>query len=172
MKQIKQLFTLFTLSFLFLSVSNCGSSQGDKPVTFEKNPPFVISDIYSQAWIAGIQGGGSGINVHITLKSVEEGVTLDKIYFRRKSERLTQIIGSPTTFKGFFKSEKNRDVIMNADPVKEAQNTPSEPFPFQLGENEAVIAYTVNESSKFFKVLNIVEKEIIAYPAANPNGLD
>jgi hypothetical protein len=172
MKHIKQIFTLFTLSFLFLSVSGCGSSQGDKPVTFEENPPFVISDIYSQAWIAGIQGGGAGTNVHITLESIEEGVTLDKIYFRRKSELLTQMIGSPTTFTGYFKSEKNRDVIMHDNPVKEANNTPPDPFPFQLGENEAVIAYTVNKSSKFFKVSNIVEKEIIAYPATNPNGLD
>ena len=172
MKQIKQLFVLFTLSFLFLSVSNCGSSQSDKSVTFEKNPPFVISDIYSQSWIAGIQGGGAGTNIHINLASIEEGVTLDKIYFRKKSELLTQMIGRPTTFTGYFKSEKNRDVIMSADPVKEAQNTPPDPFPFQLGENEVVIAYTVNESSKFFKVSNIVEKEIIAYPATNPNGID
>ena len=61
---------------------------------------------------------------------------------------------------------------MDSNPEKEAQNTPPNPFPFNLKENEAVIRYKVNEDTKFFKVSEIAQRPTIAYPSANPNGID
>lgn len=172
MKQLKYLFGLFSLSFLLLSVSNCGSSHNDKTKKLVNNPPFVISEIYSQDWVAGVQGGGSGTNLHINLETIDEGVELQQVFFRRKTEKLTQAGDNPKKCTGFFKNEMNQDVIMDGDPLKESQNKPREPYPFELAKNEAVISYTLNGATGYFKVSDIAEKPMIAYPASNPNGID
>lgn len=172
MKSIKQTLALFSISFMFFSFSNCGSSsQASKTVEFEKTPPFVISEIYSQDWVAGVKGGGSGTNLHITFSSMQEGLIIENVYFRKKTET-PKLTGKALSYTCYFKGDLNRDVIMDSDPAKEAQNTPRVPFPFDLKNNEAIINYVLNGKNGYFKINEIEEKPMIAYPAANPKGID
>ena len=172
MKRIKHFLAFFGMTFLLVSFSNCGSSQQSKAISFEENPPFTISEIFSQDWVAGVQEGGSGTNVSITLNGLSNEVQIKEIYFRKKKVNATQRPNVKSAYMGYFKNDLVRDVIMDNDPVKESKNTPSAPFPFDLGQNEAVISYVMNGSTKYVRMSNILEKPMIAYPSTNPNGID
>lgn len=171
MKHIKFFFGLFSLSFLLLSVSNCGSSQGDKSTAFEKNPPFTISEIYSQDWVAGVKEGGSGTNVHITFESMNEDVEVKDIYYKKNSSAARETGTSKKEFAAVFRSTI-KDRIMDIDPVKEAQNIPPRASSFELLENEVVIGYTINGQKQYFKISDVMKKPAIAYPAKNPSGTE
>ncbi|MCF6306626.1 MAG: hypothetical protein L3J09_01585 [Flavobacteriaceae bacterium] len=168
MKQFKG-FTLVLFTILF---SSCGGSKSNnKNLNISENPPFTISKTYCQKWVAGVKGGGSGINLIITFSSVSEGIDFNEIYFRGKiieatSKKQNQIVG-------YFKNETNQNVIMDSDISKEAANTPPQKFPFQLEDNEAVISYSNSDSNReektyYYKISNIEEKEMLAYPQSNP----
>ena len=172
MKRIKHFLAFFVMTFLLVSFSNCGSSQQSKAISFEENPPFTISEIFSQDWVAGVQEGGSGTNVSITLNGLSNEVQIKEIYFRKKMVNATQRPNVKSAYMGYFKNDLGRDVIMDNDPVKESKNTPLVPFPFDLGQNEAVISYAMNGSTKYVRVSHILEKPMIAYPSTNPNGID
>jgi len=172
MIRIKHFLVFFGLSFLLFSFSNCGSSQGSKGLSFESNPPFTISEIFSQKWVAGTQEGGSGINVHISFSELTEGVQIDQIYFRKKMIAAQQKPNMKSTYIGYFRNDMGRDVVMGDSPVKEATNTPPKDFPFDLKENEAVISYTMKGSMAYFRTSDIVEKPLIAYPSTKPKDID
>lgn len=176
MKQLKFIFGICALAFLVLSVSNCGSSMSTKatntPIVFEKNPPFIISEVYAQDWVAGVQGGGSGTNLFVTFKNVEEDVILKQLFFRNKIEEAQTKPNAPLRITGYFKGKNNERVIMDSDPVKEAQNTPPVPFPFELSDSEAVLSYTVSGTLQYYKISDIQNREPIAYPSANKNIRD
>lgn len=169
MIRIKHFLTFFGMTFLLVSFSNCGSSQSSKSVGFDSNPPFNISEIFAQDWVAGVKEGGSGTNVQVTFDSLNENLKIENIYFAKKVLAVRQAGNNSKVFVGSYKTVPGRDIIMDSDPVKEAKNTPTPAFPFELGSNEAVISYSVNGTTKFFKVSDVVIKPRIAYPAANRN---
>lgn len=172
MKNLKDLFGLAALSFLMLSISNCGSSQNSKSIRFESTPPFSISEIFAQDWVAGIKEGGFGTDVSITFESLNENLNIENIYFAKKVFMIRQVGSNPNAYMGSHKEQAGRDIIMDSDPANEAKNIPPIPFPFELGPNEAVISYIENGTTKFYKVSNVVIKPRLAYPQANPNGKD
>jgi hypothetical protein len=166
---MKIIFGLFSLSILFLSVSNCGSSKDTKAIHLESNPPFIISEIFAQDWVAGVKEGGAGTNVYVTFDNLDENIKIENIYFAKKLLLVRQVGTSPKVFVGSYKTTSGRDFIMDSDPTKEAKNIPTAAFPFVLENNEAVIKYSMDGTSKFFKVSDVVIKPRIAYPAANRN---
>ena len=172
MIRVKYILAFCGMTFLFVSFSNCGSSQTAKALSFVEAPPFSISEIFSQKWAAGVQEGGSGTNLHITFESISEDVSINEIYFRGKTISATQNPNLKLTYLAAFRNEMKPDVIMDRNPVNEAKNTPPEEFPFDLKDNEAVISFTHNGVMSYFKALNILEKPLIAYPSTNPNGID
>jgi hypothetical protein len=169
MKNIKNILGLFSLSILLLSASNCGSSKDTKAIHLESNPPFTISEIFAQDWVAGVKEGGSGTDVHVTFENLNENLKIENIYFSDKIFLVKQAGNNAKVFVGSYKTVPRRDIIMDGDPEKEAKNTPMPVSPFELGSNEAVIKYSVDGAAKFFKVSDVVIKPRIAYPAANRN---
>lgn len=154
-----------------LTFSNCGSGKTDiSSFAFEQYPPFKVEAASYQQWVAGTPEGGSGVNVFINFSKIQEGVVFKEIYFRDKK---TEVITSPTVrvqYVGYFKKEAKRDVIMDSNPLQEAANTPPNKIPFQLNDNDAVISYKFNGEIAYFKIENLEQKEMLAYPASNPNG--
>jgi hypothetical protein len=67
---------------LLLSVVtlSCGGSK-TSDIKFIKTPPFSISKIYSQKWVAGVQGGGAGVNLYVSIKNISEGIEIKEYYF-------------------------------------------------------------------------------------------
>jgi len=153
-------FRFLSIIFLFFIVSSCGSS-GIKDL--EKNPPFTISEGYYQNWVAGVKEGGSGTNVYIIFKDFSEDITIQDIYFSNKKVKAKNSPENPKQYSGYFKNEL-RDVIMDSNPQKEAQNTPPQTVLFDLQANEAVVSYLSNGKIKFYKISGLKEKQTLAYP--------
>lgn len=170
MKNIKTILLLLTVPLVLLSFSNCGGAQNNNgKMTLEQNPPFKISDAYYQNWVAGVKEGGSGTNVHLAFSEMDPDVVIQNIYFRNHKLEAKGNRNEPKHFIGYLKNEAQRDLIMNADPMKEAQNTPSKAIPFQLGDNQVVVEYWFGGRKNYYKIENLTEKEMIPYPQANPN---
>lgn len=168
---MKTIAIILTLPFFLLGFSNCGGAKADgTKMSFEQNPPFTISEAFYQNWVAGIKEGGSGTNVHFIFGEMQPDVVIQNIYFRNHILEAKGNIKEPSQFVGYLKNETQRDVIMDADPMKEARNTPPRDFPFQLEKNEAVIEYWFGGKKNYYKVSNIPQKEMIPYPQANPNA--
>ncbi len=171
MNRLRFLTVLFGIFFLVSGFSNCGGSKTNKSTfSLDQNPPFTIKEAYSQDWVAGIKGGGSGTILFITLNSINEGVNFENIFFRQKITKAQKDSNNTLLYIGYFNNELNKDIIMDINPIKEAENIPTKPFPFQLKLNEAVISYIYKEEEYYFIVSDITEKKLIAYPQSNPKN--
>ena len=164
--------TLKTLSFSILmllvmaSFSQCSSSK-----QLQKNAPVEIEQVYFQKWVGGIEGGGSGLNLMIPVKSME--VQLDSAYFRGRGVKL-ESRGTDLIYIGRFDSNfnKKKDMVMSSDPKAEYGNKAPEipqKIPFELEDDECIVSFMDGVTTKYFKVENVVEKEMIAYPSPPPN---
>lgn len=170
-KNSRSLWILLPVLFLCVSFSNCAGSQiSETDIMFEKNPPFTIKEVYFQKWVSGIKEGGSGIRVHFVFQSKDPAVEIKEVFFRNQVQRAHNSENKKNEFIAQFSINPSRDVIMDIDPKKEAVNTPSQNFPFELDENEAVISYEWGNKVNYFKISNLSEKPQIAYPQSNPNN--
>lgn len=167
---LKTTFFLMCLFTLSLGVESCGSSQtSNTKFMFEENPPFTIEEAYFQKWVAGTKEGSSGIKVHIVFETIEPDVVLKDFYFQRQIQKAQNALDNTNEYFAELSNNSRNDFVMDIDPMKEAQNTPSQNFPFELKENEAVVSYVFKGKTKYFKISNLSEKERIAYPQSNPN---
>ena len=165
MKLILNIFFAITLVILF---SQCSSAQ-----KLQETTPFLVDQIYSQKWIAGVQGGGSGINLFLKLADTNHNVVLDSAYFRGKAVKF-ESNSVDNYYIGRFSTSfnKKQDVILSDEPNGEFGNeAPIIPkkIPFNLNDNESVISYKENNKTKYFKIEKITEKRIVSYPSAPPN---
>ncbi len=149
--------------------TSCGTCKTKKETfALTQNTPFTVNKAYCQKWVAGVKGGGAGLNLYASINNISEGVIMKEFYFR---DQITDVKSSKDNlFIGYYKSDANRDVIMDSNSIKEAANTPPENFPFKLENNEAVLSYEYNNKMHYYKIANIEEKEMIAYPSSNPNN--
>lgn len=166
MKKLQR--AISTLGFFYLTLflfGCCGSKTEESTYSITQNPPFSIEDAYSQELVAGVKGGGSGTNIYLKIENLEPGTLINEVYFRSKTIKAKNT--TKNLFVGYFKNDKNRDVIMDSNPTKEAENIPPKPFPFKLAENEAVLSYIFKGRDYYYKLLDITEKETLAYPQSN-----
>ena len=167
MKLIKNSIFSIALLTIMTSFSQCSSSQ-----KLQEKAPATFGDVYFQRWNAGIQGGGSGINLFIPV--TDNNVVLDSVYFRGKSAKLETKTTDTSLYIGRFKTEFNqpKDIVMSSNPLDEYNNPlpiQKEKIPFILKGSECVVSYKDGQTTKYFKIENIIEKEAINYPSA-PNN--
>lgn len=164
---------LLGISVVIFGITSCaGGKNGDPAYKLAQETPFEIESAYFQEWVAGVRGGGSGTNVHLAIVNVEEGVNLEELYFQKKIVKLENSPKDVDQYIAYFKNDNNRDVIMDIDPVKESQNTPAKPFPFDLDEDEAVISFYHNAELKYALISKMEKKPLLAYPAQRSDGID
>ena len=150
------------------SFLQCSSFKNPSEIVLEKTNPITIEKPYFQSWVAGIQGGGSGINLYLPIQNTT--LKLDSAYFRGMIAKV-QIIN--TGYVSHFKTALNQkeDIIMSGEENAEYGNqipANNNPFPFQLKENECVISYTEDNTTKYFRIINLIEMPIELYPSASP----
>lgn len=171
MKNIQSILILLTMPVLLLSLSNCGGTkQQTEVMKLTQNPPFVIAEAFFQNWVAGVEEGGSGTNIHITFQQIEPTVEIRNLYFRDRILPLKKDTQISTKYTAYLNHETQRNIIMDADPVMESQNAPPSLFPFKLKDNEAVIEFWNVDAFNYFKIENLQQKEMLAYPKTNPNS--
>lgn len=162
--------TLKTISFSTLMLIVMASfSQCSTVKKMQKNAPAKLGQVYCQKWIAGIEGGGAGLNIYIPTE--DNSMQLDSVYFRGKAVKLELKNQNGIIYIGRFISDFNtkKDLIMSNEPNAEFGNEMpkmAQKIPFELKDNECVISYKEGITTKYFKVDNVVEKDLIPYPSA------
>jgi len=158
------------LGLFFLNVFNCKTSQ-EPVLQFQSTVPLEITAPYYNSWIAGVQGGGSGINVFLPLK--ENGnIVIDSLHFRGEK---TAVETRDKLIIGRFRHSTNqkKDLIMSANPQDEYNNKRDlirESSSFNLAQNDCVISYSVNGKRLYYKISNLKKGESVAYPSAPPKN--
>jgi uncharacterized protein YozE (UPF0346 family) len=170
--------SLFML-FLLASFSNCSSTKqaNNKQANkigmhnFQETPSFTLGETSYKYWTAGVKGGGSGINVLILVEENKDNVVFDVIYFRGMQSKFEAI---KTGYVANFRTKANQreDIIMSTNKNAEYGNEIADKatFPFQLKDNECVISYIEDNTTKYFKIENLVEKPRDEYPSAPPKN--
>lgn len=166
---IKNITIIITLPILLFSLSSCGGMQNANKKELVQNPPFKVIEAFFQNWVAGVEEGGSGTNIHLTFSEMDADVVIQNIYFRNTILEARGNINETNKYVGYLKNDAQRNIIMDSDSMKEAKNTPTNNFQFQLKDNEAVVEYWFGGKKNYFKIANLSEKAMIPYPQANPN---
>jgi hypothetical protein len=165
MKIQKQFFGFISVIGIILCFTQCSSAQ-----KLQEEASFLLGEVSYQTWVAGVQGGGSGIHMLINVVSNRNNVDFDSVYFRGYKAKIEiGKIGYIAHFKtdinqreDIIMSNNGKDELGNKSPFKEANS------PFELTEDECVISYIEKNTTKYFKVKNLVKKPSEEYPSAPP----
>jgi hypothetical protein len=129
--------------------------------------PQEIKSVYFHKWLDGEKG--SRFDFYIEFKKrLSQKIRLKKIYFKNQEMTLKEV--SKNIFVAhFYKKNINQDLILDSDSLKEYGNkAPVILKPkFDLNPNEALLEYTENDKTLFFKIMNPKENPTIAYPSIN-----
>ncbi|WP_405350854.1 hypothetical protein [Nonlabens sp. Asnod3-H03] len=154
---------------LALTISSCGAQKMSETYTSADFP--VSQQAYAQAWNGGAPGSGSGITLYFPTK-VTSGKEVVAIYFRNSVNKTVNYTADDRMMMvSRFRTDFNnrQDLIMDLDSKKEAQNeAPNiEKFPFELKDNEAVIALKEinSDSISYVKLLDIQERSQLDMPS-------
>ena len=167
MKILERL-SFFTVMLLIMaSFSQCSSAQ-----KLQNEAPSAFGSVYFQTWVAGVNGGGSGLNIFIPV--LDGSMRLDSVYFRGNVSKLEIKPGNPKLHIGRFNTRFNqaKDIIFSSNPKEEYTNTLSETtlsIPFDLKDSECVVSYTKAGKVLYYKIPNVTEKAAVNYPSAPPN---
>jgi len=145
---MKALLSLITVITFF-------SCQSQKEIAAKIAASF--EDVYFERWVAGVRGGGAGINFHVRFKTpLSKTVQLQKVVFKdkeavfSKQDDLQYVASIVTKIGGRPDAEEEM-----ADPLPES--------------NKAKLYFIVNGKSVIHTLENVREKEMLAYPVMNKN---
>lgn len=160
---------IILISFLTMSVSNCKTT---KTMNDLKEPEMTqeITGAYYQKWVAGVRGGGSGINLYIPV--FREDLSFEKVFFRGM---VTNIVkgnhDEKAYYIGRFKTALNtrEEMTLDEDAKNEYGNnsplqTDKVEMPFEIADDEAIVTYIENNETKYIKITGITEKPMLALP--------
>ena len=146
------------ISILFLILVTSCSSQ-DKVI---KESAIVAS---YQGWVAGVRGGGSGINFYIDLKSeLPANIELKKLIFRgyeapfEKQDNLH--------FQAMIKTSGNQQKFDGDD----SQIYTSPKNALTLAENEAILIFSKNGKEIRQTIKEVKQKPMLLYPSVKPKN--
>jgi hypothetical protein len=146
------------VSLLFLILVTSCSSQ-DKII---KKSAIVAS---YETWVAGVRGGGSGINFYLELKSeLPSNVELKKVIFRgyevsfEKQDNLH--------FQAMIKTSGNQQKFEGDD----SQIYTSPKNALTLAENEAILVFSKNGKEIRQTIKEVKERPMLLYPSAKPKN--
>ena len=168
-----KLFTVLSLAVSSLLLTQCksaSSTENQETMTLS-TPSFASVEAYFNTYVAGVQGGGTGIEFYIPTETDKE-IILEKVFFR---ESAGKVMKSSTGYVARFRTDTgiNQDVIMSSEANREAVNTPpvvADTFPFPLEKDQAGLIYKDNGVVKYCILSNIKQRDSKAYPQQLPRG--
>jgi len=125
--------------------------------------PFDLGGSSVQKWIGGVSGSGTGytVKIPVTQKKIDN-VVMQQLYFRGKLVDLQMQTEDNNTYaiaKFTNGKEKNLDNV----PVAGSNTAAKDALGFELNADEAVIVYSENNKTKYYKISGIKEKEPLIY---------
>ena len=153
---------LLCLSFLM----GCKTT---KPTLFDSKIPISIEAPYFQSWVAGAQGGGSGVDVFLPVKDLNN-ITPDSLHFRGQR---VKVIYKDQYITARFHTLDNQlgKVILSNEPLAEANNKLlplGDNSPFDLPKNTCVLSYRLNNKRYYYKILDLTKSNFTPYPSSPP----
>lgn len=146
---MKYIYFLFSAVFISALFSNCAGNK-----ELEKRAPAQLKQAY-------FTSTGNSINLYISVVTIQTNqVSLDSVYFRGLKSTLQEDSEHPGVYVAQFITGKQY-LIMSSDPKEEYANKmpqKAEKTPFELQEDEAVIVFTKNNKTKYFKITGIQER--------------
>ena len=124
----------------------------------------TINEVSYEQWIAGVQGGGSGINFMVELNTpFAEGTTLEKVQFKTYEAVFEK--KSDLLYVTYIRTKVNQ-LKLYEEGSKEFGNEP--PLPdFGLKPDQARLFFKENGKTKEVLIDNVIEKPLLAYPSMN-----
>lgn len=153
--------TLYLFLLTVLSMQNCANKMQD-------SFPVAITEVYHQRWVGGVRGGGSGTGFYITFeKELPLDVELNQLYFRKNIAKANKILDNQYlfSFTGTANFGRGNETESDGSP----KTNEIEP-PFKIEDNDAILEYTQKGEKKYFKITNVEEKEMLAYPSTRPRN--
>lgn len=159
---LKKLLTKISLLGILMTFTQCATSQ-----KIDKTAPVELNSPYFQQWVSGIRGGGQGFTVYFPVDKGSD-VVLHTAYFYGKKIDL-QFNQKEAVYRGKYTDPQSvkTDLIMSGDTKDEYGNKApktEEKIPFDLKEGECILAYTKAGKEGYFKLDELPEKELRAYP--------
>ena len=152
MKKRIRIFFLFTIA---ISLTFCAMKQ-----ELQSEFPQEIHSVFYQK--IELSNKEDGIHFYIEFKKpLAANIKLEKIYFHNQESPVQEI--TPKDFKSsFLQSNKKEDLIMYKNPAKEYGNKAPvvQKSKFDLKSNEAVLEYTKDGKTLFYKISNVLEKPL------------
>ena len=129
------------------SFSQCSSIK-----KIQQTVPLDLGQVYYQAWIAGIEGGGAGLNIYIPTE--DNSIELDSVYFRGKAAKLEFKNQNGIIYIGRFISDfnKKKDIVMSNEPNTEFGNE------IEIIGIQMIGIDNINDGLKFAQKLNLSYK--------------
>ncbi len=150
---------VFFLSLTAL-VGGCATSN----LRLERATFLHIDKAYYQKWSSGVRGGGSGVNIHISVDKEDVGKKLIGLYFKDKYTALK--FNSPNIYTGFIRTSKreetNLDLKMNQKTTVLKGGKEHRP-PFKIKDDEALLIALVNKKKKYV-IIVLEKKESLNFP--------
>jgi len=141
-------FTAVISIFLFL---NCANTK-QQMYSLEKQAPFKIESATYHEWVAGVRGGGAGIDVKLVIDEYDSTkISLDSIFFRGIKAKIT---ASRDIFVAYFRLNNNLQeelIVLENSPKKPEEKPVKFPFP-NLTDEEAIFSFIENKKVKYVKI--------------------
>ena len=116
-----------------------------------------------QTWVAGVRGGGSGINFNVEFKSeLPSNIELKKVIFRGYEVPFDK--QDNLHLQAMIKTPGNQQKFEGDD----SQIYTSPKNALTLADNEAILIFTKDGKEYQQKITNVIEKPSLEYPSAKP----
>ncbi|MBZ9730464.1 hypothetical protein LB467_12280 [Salegentibacter sp. JZCK2] len=145
---MKKLLFLFSSIFALSLITGCGSNK-----ELQERAPAQFQDIYYTQ-------GENGLDLHIPVAAIQDNrVNLESVYFRGMKSPLVQDSEQTNLFMANFST--NGMDVMSSDPAEENKNRvpqKAEKMPFDIEDNEAILVFSQNDKTKYYKLTGIEEQ--------------
>ena len=116
-----------------------------------------------ETWVAGVRGGGSGINFNVEFKSeLPSNIELKKVIFRGYEVPFDK--QDNLHLQAMIKTPGNQQKFEGDD----SQIYTSPKNALTLADNEAILIFTKDGKEYQQKITNVIEKPSLEYPSAKP----
>jgi hypothetical protein len=153
----------FYLLFLLALVS-CSTT---KVVETLDSSSYIEEKPYSQKWVGGAPGSGSGINLYIPMDMLGNPLEVKKVHFANMSTSTVSYTDESRSMIMARFTYPVKDVTMSIDSKDELSNELPQALtsPVKTLNNEATVEFLARSGEKTVKINQIEEREMIPYPS-------
>ena len=139
-----------TCVFTLVLFASCGSNKD-----LQERAPAQFNQVYYTY-------DSNGIELNIPVASIQdELVSLDAVYFHGMKSSLKKSEEQANIYVANFRMGTG-DMVMHEDPKEEYGNQPPqlpEESPYSIDKDEAILVFTQDGKTKYYKLTGIIEKE-------------